>query len=96
VAAEFLAGLGVMLLDITSGAVQTAVIPEPLLARVTGVKRTINYGIRPVGALLGGTLGSALGVRPTLWIATVGALAGVLWLLPSPIPHLRDLPERER
>lgn len=95
VAAEFLSGLGVMVLDITVGSMQTAAIPETLLARVTGVKRTINYGIRPLGALLGGALGTALGVRPTLWIATVGALAGVLWVLPSPIPRLRDLPERE-
>lgn len=95
VAADFLSGLGVMVLDITVGSMQTATIPETLLARVTGVKRTINYGIRPLGALLGGALGTALGVRPTLWIATVGALAGVLWVLPSPIPRLRDLPERE-
>jgi MFS family permease len=93
--AEFLGGLGVMMLDITVGSVQTAVIPETLLARVTGVKRTINYGIRPVGALLGGTLGAWIGVRPTLWIATVGALAGLLWVLPSPIPKLRDLPEQD-
>ncbi|MEE6256868.1 MFS transporter [Plantactinospora sonchi] len=95
VTAEFLSGLGVMMLDITAGSVQTATIPERLLGRVTGVKRTINYGIRPVGALLGGTLGTVLDVRSTLWIATVGALAGVLWVLPKPIRGLRDLPERE-
>lgn len=94
--AEFLSGLGVMMLDITAGSLQTAVIPERLLARVTGAKRTINYGIRPVGALLGGTLGAAIGVRPALWIATVGALAGLLWVLPSPVPRLRDLPERDQ
>jgi MFS family permease len=56
-AAEFLSGLGVMMLDITAGSVQTAVIPDALRARVAGAHRTINYGIRPVGALLGGALG---------------------------------------
>lgn len=91
--AEFLSGMGVMMLDITAGSVQTAVIPDPLRARVSGAQRTINYGIRPVGALLGGALGTALGVRPTLWIATIGALAGVLWVLPSPVARLRDLTE---
>ncbi|MEO3923236.1 MFS transporter [Micromonosporaceae bacterium B7E4] len=91
--AEFLSGLGVMMLDITVGSLQTAVIPEKLLARVTGAKRTVNYGIRPVGAALGGTLGAAIGVRPTLWIATVGAVAGLFWVLPTAIPKLRDLPE---
>ncbi|MFD2082396.1 hypothetical protein [Actinopolymorpha cephalotaxi] len=36
-------------------------------------------------------LGTALGVRGGLWIATVGATAGVLWLLTSPIPRLRRI-----
>jgi hypothetical protein len=34
-----------------------------------------------------------IGVRPTLWIATVGALAGLFWLLPSPIRTLHDVPD---
>jgi predicted MFS family arabinose efflux permease len=53
----------------------------------------VNYGVRPLGSLAGGALGSTLGLRPTLWIASVGAIAGFLWLLPSPIPRLRSLPE---
>ncbi|MGN9763596.1 MFS transporter [Micromonospora sp. SD12] len=93
-AAEFLSALGVMLLDITVGSVQTALTPEALLARVAGARRTVNYGIRPIGALLGGALGSTLGVRPALWIATAGALAGVLWVAFSPVRRLRGLPEQ--
>jgi predicted MFS family arabinose efflux permease len=93
-AAAFRSTLGVMMLDITGGFVQTALTPDALLARVAGARRTINYGIRPIGALLGGTLGATLGVRPALWIATIGAIAGVLWLLPSPVTTLRHLPER--
>ncbi|MEH1098166.1 MFS transporter [Micromonospora sp. CPCC 205561] len=92
-AAEFLSALGVMLLDITVGSVQTALTPESLLARVAGARRTVNYGVRPIGALLGGALGSTLGVRPALWIATAGALAGVLWVALSPVRNLRGLPD---
>ncbi len=92
-AAEFLSAAGVMILDITVGSMQTAATPTSMLALVQGAKRTVNYGIRPVGALIGGGLGTAIGVRPALWIATVGAVAGVLWVLFSPMRTMRDLPE---
>jgi predicted MFS family arabinose efflux permease len=49
--------------------------------------------VRPVGSLIGGFLGSAIGLQTTLWIGVLGALAGFLFLLPSPIPQMRELPE---
>ena len=91
--AEFLSGLGVMILDINVGAIILAATPHRLRSRATGAFRFVNYGIRPVGSLTGGALGSAIGLRPTLFVTSVAALAGLLWLLPSPIPSLRDLPE---
>ena len=91
--AEFLSGLGVMILDINASAFMTALTPDRLRSRTTGAFNFVNWGIRPLGSLLGGALGSALGLRPALWLSSVAALAGVLWLLPSPIPALRDLPE---
>jgi MFS family permease len=92
---EFLSGLGLMFYDIASGSVQAALIPDALRSRVSGAFRTVNYGTRPLGALAAGILGSTIGVRPTLWIATVGGTLCVLWLLPSPVPRLRELPEQE-
>jgi MFS family permease len=91
--AEFGSGLGVMILDISAGSIFAAVIPHRLRSRVSGAYTFANYGVRVVGSLAGGALGSAVGLRPTLWIATAGALAGVLWLLPGPVPRLRVLPE---
>ncbi|MGH3036530.1 MAG: MFS transporter [Gaiellaceae bacterium] len=91
--AEFLSGLGVMILDINAGSMMFALTPDRLRARATGAFNFVNWGIRPLGSLAGGALGAALGVRPALWIATIGAIAGALWLLPSPVPALRDLPE---
>jgi len=93
--AEFLSGFGVMILDISVGSIRAALIPDSVRARVTGAYLLVNYGVRPVGAFTGGLLGSQLGLRPTLWIATVGAIAGALWLLPSPIMRLRERPEIE-
>jgi MFS family permease len=93
-AAEFAAGFGVMVLDISIGSLFAAIIPDHLRSRVAGAFQTVNYGVRPLGSLLGGALGSSIGLRAALWIGTVGAIAGVLWLLPSPIPRLRTLPAR--
>jgi MFS family permease len=92
-AAEFGAGVGVMILDISGGSIFAALVPDRLRARVTGAYMVVNYGVRPLGALLGGTLGAAIGLRPTLWIGVAGALAGVLWLLRSPMPRVRTLDE---
>ena len=91
--AEFLSGLGVMILDIAAGSIFAAQIPEQLRARVSGAYGFVNNGIRPLGSLAGGALGAWIGLRPTLWIATLCALLGVLWLLPSPLPRLKELPE---
>jgi MFS family permease len=93
--AEFGSGLGVMILDISAAAIKAALVPDRLRARVAGAYMLVNYGVRPVGALTGGALGTWIGLRPTLWIASVGAIAGVLWLLPSPVMRLRELPEPE-
>jgi MFS family permease len=87
--AEFLSGFGVMVLDISIGSIFAAVIPGDLRARVSGAFQAVNYGTRPLGALLGGTLGTLIGLRPTLWIAVAGAVTGFIWLLPSPLPRFR-------
>ncbi|MET7834689.1 MFS transporter [Micromonospora sediminicola] len=91
--AEFLSGIGVVMLDINAGAVQTAATPTSMLARMQGARRTVNYGIRPVGALIGGALGATMGLEPAVWIAVTGGLLGVVWIVFSPVPRLRTLPE---
>lgn len=91
--ARFGSGLGVMVLDICVGSIFAAVIPDRLRARVTGTYLAINYGVRPLGSVFGGVLGGVIGLRPTLWIVTVGAVTGVLWLLPAPVSRLRALPD---
>jgi MFS family permease len=89
---EFLSGVGLMLLDIMAGTISAATVPTALRSRVSGAFMVVNYGVRPLGTTLGGILGTVIGVRSTLWIATVGALLGLAWLLPSPILGLRDVP----
>jgi predicted MFS family arabinose efflux permease len=90
--AEFSTGIGVMVLDVGLGALYAALVPDHLRARVSGTFLLVNYGVRPIGALAGGLLATFVGLQATMWVTVIGALAGVFWLLPSPMPRLRDLP----
>jgi len=91
--AEFTSGVGLMLLDIMAGSISAGTVPTALRSRVSGAFMVVNYGVRPLGTSLGGILGATIGVRPTLWIATVGALLGLAFYIGSPIPKLREVPE---
>ena len=92
-ASEFGAGLGVMILDINAGTIIYARTPDRIRARAGGAFSFINNGIRPIGALMGGLLGGALGVREALFVVTILGSLGVVWLIGSPVLRLRDLPE---
>jgi MFS family permease len=90
--AEFGSGVGVMILDISAGTIFALVIPNAIRASVSGAYRMVNYGMRPLGALTGGVLGVVIGVRSTLWLAAIGGIFSVVWVLFSPLrQRQRDL-----
>jgi MFS family permease len=91
--AEFIGGLGVMILDINGGSLLIARTPDRLRGRAGGAFTFINVGIRPIGAVIGGALGALIGVHQTLLIVTVAQLSGLLWLIGSPVIRLKELPE---
>jgi MFS family permease len=91
--AEFVSGFGVMILDVNGSAMLFARTPDRIRGRANGAFRFVNMGVRPIGAVVGGVLGGMFGVRETLLVVTIAQLLGVLWLIGSPIPRLRDLPE---
>jgi MFS family permease len=94
-AAEFFSGVGVMLFDIPLNALQAAVTPDGIRSRIAGAFATVNYGVRPLGAVAGGVLGGLIGIRPTMLVAAVGASLAFLCLLPSPIISTRTIEELE-
>lgn len=88
---EAIGGFGIMLFDINLNALQTAVVHDDLRSRVSGAFATVNYGIRPLGALVGGVLGGYVGVVPTLVVAAVGGALSFLWMVRSPILSTRAI-----
>jgi MFS family permease len=93
VAAWGVIGIGNGLGNIVSTSLTQLLVPARLLGRVTATSMTIGWGASPLGAFLGGILGQALGLRPTLLIAALGILGTLLWLLSSPLRGLHEEPE---
>jgi MFS family permease len=69
------------------------VCPPELQGRVSATISFVSWGALPIGSLLGGTLGTAFGLRPTLWIAGAATLLGTSWLIFSPFRTLRTIAE---
>jgi len=90
-AAEFVGAFAVMCFDIPLNSLQASVTHEHMRSRVSGAFSSINYGVRPLGAVVGGFLGTWLGVRETLLISSAGGFLAVLWLLGSPIIRTKSL-----
>ncbi len=94
-AAEFVAGFGVMLYDITNNSVRTVVTDDAMRSRVAGAYSTVNYGIRPFGALLGGWTAEHIGIPATLVIASCAGALAFTWLLASPVMRTRSIDDLE-
>ena len=59
--------------------------PDRLLGRVSAASKTFLIGLNPIGAIIGGVVGSVWGLRPTLIMGASGITVMVLWLLLSPV-----------
>lgn len=91
-AAQFMFGAGFLLFNINQVSLRQALTPDHLQGRMNATMSFMFYGVVPAGALLGGLLGTAIGLRETLFIAAAGEIASVLWLMLSPVWSLREHP----
>ncbi len=87
----FLSGFGVAVSNVHVVTVRQSVTPEELLARMNASYRTVTYGAIPIGALIGGALGEAIGLRPTLLVGALCLLAAPLWVIRSPVMRVKVL-----
>ncbi|MBE1612053.1 MFS transporter [Actinopolymorpha pittospori] len=92
---QTLTGLGLPLFAVPQRTLRQALVPDHLLGRVTATWRTLVIGGQTFGALLGGLLGTALRLRPTLILSGAGMLLGFLWAARSPLRSLTHVPGAE-
>ncbi len=95
-AVEFISGFGIMLFDINLNSLQTAVTLDSMRSRVSGAYATVNYGIRPLGALVGGWSAEHFGIPVTMSAAGLAGTLAVLWLIPSPVLSTRRVDDLQQ
>jgi MFS family permease len=71
-----------------------AVTPDRLQGRVHASVAVIEGCATLGGLLLGGWLGSLIGLRATLFVACAGGVLGLVWLALSPVARLRAMPSQ--
>jgi MFS family permease len=92
VTGSLLAYTGIAVGNIIIAAFRQSYSPPGMCGRVTATMRFLIFGTSPIGALLGGSLGTWLGVRDALWVLLGAvALSGTL-LLTRALTSRRDLP----
>ena len=85
----------VVVYNVTQVSFRQRLCPPRLLGRMNASVRFLVFGTMPLGALLGGVLGTWLGVLPTLWIAVGGQVLAAGWVVLSPLTGMRELPDGE-
>jgi MFS family permease len=80
---------GVVVFNIVAVAFRQRLCPDQLLGRMNATMRFLSWGMAPVGGLVGGAAGTAIGPRATLWCSGAGGLLAALWLLRSPLSRVR-------
>jgi MFS family permease len=93
VGAQLILGFTIVLYNIVQVSYRQAICPPRLQGRMNSVMRFIVWGTIPIGAVVGGALGSWIGLRETILVGAIGGGLSFLWILFSPQRHLRDMPE---
>ena len=89
----FVAGTGIVALNIVSMTLRQVVTPNALQGRVNASFKFLLCALQPVSAVAAGVLGDRLGLRYTLFIAGAGMPLSVLWIVFSPVRRVRTLAE---
>jgi predicted MFS family arabinose efflux permease len=84
---------GLVVTNVIARSFRQSYCPTELLGRITASVQALSRGVIPVGALLAGVLGTVLGPRGGLWIATGTLVVAALVLFLGPLHRHRDFPD---
>jgi MFS family permease len=88
----FLSGIGNPIYNINQVSLRQAITPDRLTGRMNASMRFLVWGTIPIGALIGGALGDLIGLWPSLTLTAIASLLPPLFVLFSPVRHLKEQP----
>jgi len=92
IAAMFLEGMGAPSYDVNQVSLRQAITPDRIRGRVNGSIRVIIRGTVPLGALAGGAVAAAFGLRAAMVFGAFGPPIALLLIWFSPVRKLRVPP----
>lgn len=78
----FAVGTGIVAGNVIKDSFRQTYTPRHLLGRVITAMQLLNYGGIPLGALIAGLLGTAVGLGPAMWVMTAALVASTLLVVP--------------
>ncbi|MFC4114097.1 MFS transporter [Nonomuraea zeae] len=87
--AYFVQGFGLAVSASQAVTLRQVAVPPAVVGRANAAYRTLSFGVLPLGALTGGLLGDLIGLRPALLVGGIGLALAPMWVLLSPVRHLR-------
>jgi MFS family permease len=88
----FLAGLTNPIYNISQVSLRQAITPDRVQGRMNATMRTIVWGTIPIGAFVGGILGTSIGLVQTIVLGGILSLLAALWIFLGPVIRLKEQP----
>ena len=85
-------GFTTVVYNVNQVGLRQAITPDRMQGRMNATMRLIVWGTIPIGALIGGVLGTVFGLQAALWVSAIGAFLGFLPVYFSPVRQLREIP----
>ena len=80
--------------NINQVSLRQAITPPRMQGKMNATMRFIVWGTMPIGAILGGALGSVIGLQPTIVIGALGGLIAFIPVTLSSVRHIVTMPDQ--
>ena len=92
-ATGLVSGLTIPVYNINQVSLRQAITPDRVQGRMNATMRTIVWGTFPLGGLLGGILGTTVGVVQTIILGGLISTLAALWIFVGPVIRVKEQPE---